>query len=454
MAHHRTREGSGRGQIVNDFAARYKARTGHAPFEGSRDPDPGTKRFPGHGPRPPGSPEPDLFEDVRDTPASEPIGADPEAEIIPEETDTLSPYYQGPVDTQASFGYASDGSLAIDAGEKTTGGTQTMDTRKPLFTFRRAEKKQGKLRVALMGPSGSGKTLSSLLIAQGIGAKIFVIDTENYSASDYADRATFEVACIEPPYTVAKYLAAMEQAEEEGADVIIVDSLSHAWAGDGGLLEQKDILDQTTGGKAFQNWAKISPLHARLVSKILQNQRHLICTLRAKSKHAMVTKPDGGTKVEKLGLDPVFREGIEYEFTVAFEMLMTHHATTSKDRTSMFDGEMSIPTIEMGQRLLAWRMEGKERYEGDTAIVSAAPKDEAATSVTPGGPGNGKIETKTADDRPTDAEYDTLRTIGQNSDPKKAIGVLAREAGFKMPITGTEARKIIDKAAGVEASAQ
>jgi hypothetical protein len=446
---------------VTSFADRYKARTGHAPFEATTDPEPGTKRLPGHGPKPSGSAEPDLFEDLRDPPAAEtkapdpePIGVIPETEILEPETDLLSPYYQGPVDSKASFGYAEVGLLAIDAGEKHTGGTQTMDTRKPLFTFRRAEKKQGKLRVAFMGPSGSGKTLSALLVAQGIGKKIFVIDTENYSASDYADRVTFEVACIEPPYTVAKYLAAMEQAEEEGADVIIVDSLSHAWAGDGGLLEQKDILDANNPGKSFQNWAKISPIHARLVSKILQNQRHLICTVRAESKYTLEQQEGGGTKVKKLGLEPIFRKGIEFEFTIAFHIHMSHHAEIAKDRTSLYDGQLVIPTIEMGQRLLAWRMDGKERFDGDMAIVQATPSDEAAASVTPGGPGNGRAESKPAEDRPTDAEYDTLRTIGQNLDPKKAIGVLAREAGFKMPITGKEARTIIDKYAGVEASAQ
>jgi hypothetical protein len=454
------------------FAEKYAERTGHLPFAGTKEPRPDVDRFPGSGPRPPAPrrpiPEPrGIPEGVRDPsgPQTEADSVDvpdppapppaPDPEEIPEETDPLSPYYKGAVDIDGRFGYPETGSPAIHAGEKQTGGTQTMVQQAPkkLFTFKRAEKRQGKLRVAFTGPSGSGKTLSALLIAQGMGKRIFVIDTENYSASDYADRAEFDVAVITPPYTVAKYLAAMEQAEEEGADVIIVDSLSHAWAGDGGLLEQKDILDAAGGGKAFQNWAKISPLHARLVSKILQNQRHLICTLRAKAKHQIVEKPGGGTKVEKLGLDPVFREGIEYEFTVAFDLLMSHHAQTSKDRTSLFDGQLVIPTLEMGAKLLAWRMEGREAVDGDVPVVQAPEESDAAPATRAPSPGNGKTETKTADDRPSDGEYDTLRTIGQNLNPKKGIGALAREAGFSMPITGKQARQIIDKYAGTEAGA-
>lgn len=445
------------------FADDYAKRTGHELFAGAADPKPGSDQFPGPGPRPPGRTPPPrpIPEGVRDPsgpqeedsgPAGEPDfvcrrpAAPPiEPDLLPPETDKLSPYHDGPVDTDGEFGYADNGSSAINAdGNTQRGGTQIMQ-QAPAFQFRRAEKRQGKLRLAFMGPSGSGKTLSALLLASGIGKKIALIDTENFSAADYADRIDFDLAVITPPYTVQKYLAAIEAAELGGYDVIIVDSLTHAWAGDGGLLEQKDIMD-AAGGNAFKNWAKISPLHGRLVSKILQNKQHLIVTVRSKTKYAMEEKTGGGTRVAKLGIDPVFRDGIEYEFTVAFDMLMSHHAQASKDRTSLFDQQSFIPTAETGKKLLAWRMEGADPAHSEVAIVQAPEVAEPATAAP--APGNGAPATAAAPDRPSESDYDTLRTIGQGMDPKKSIGTLAREAGFKMPITGTQAKEIILKYTG------
>lgn len=473
------------------FADDYAKRTGHELFAGAADPKPGSDQFPGPGPRPPGRTPPPrpIPEGVRDPsgPQEEPepvrpapppppppggrsaieerilndgIDSDLEAErsgygvglepeLLPPDTDKLSPYHDGPVDIDGEFGYADSGSSAINAdGNTQRGGTQTMQ-QAPAFQFKRAEKRQGKLRLAFMGPSGSGKTLSALLLASGIGKKIALIDTENFSAADYADRIDFDLAVITPPYTVQKYLSAIEAAELGGYDVIIVDSLTHAWAGDGGLLEQKDIMD-AAGGNAFKNWAKISPLHGRLVSKILQNKQHLIVTVRSKTKYAMEEKTGGGTRVAKLGIDPVFRDGIEYEFTVAFDMLMSHHAQASKDRTSLFDQQSFIPTAETGKKLLAWRMEGADPAHSEVAIVQAPDAAEPATAAP--APGNGAPATAAAPDRPSESDYDTLRTIGQGMDPKKSIGTLAREAGFKMPITGTQAQQIILKYTGAPAT--
>src|SRR5512139_2870939 len=103
------------------------------------------------------------------------------------------------------------------------------------MTFKKAERTQATLKIALTGPSGSGKTFSGLIIAAAIGKKIAVVDSENKSASLYADMdkgalagIAFDVLDIEPPYTVAKYVAAIEAAEKAGYDVLLVDSISHA----------------------------------------------------------------------------------------------------------------------------------------------------------------------------------------------------------------------------------
>src|SRR5574343_526040 len=109
--------------------------------------------------------------------------------------------------------------------------------------FKKAERKQVKLKLGISGPSGSGKTFSALLVAKGLlknkpNAKIALIDTENKSASLYADTKnmpSFDTLEIEPPYTVDKYIDAMEAAIKEKYDLLIIDSVSHVWSGEGGL---------------------------------------------------------------------------------------------------------------------------------------------------------------------------------------------------------------------------
>ena len=122
--------------------------------------------------------------------------------------------------------------------------------------FKKAERKQSKLRLGLNGPSGSGKTYSALLIAKGLGSKIAVADTEKGSASLYSDLFQFDTLEISPPFTPEKYIQAIEAAEKEKYDVLIIDSFSHAWMGEGGVLEQKALLDQNPKSNQFANWKK------------------------------------------------------------------------------------------------------------------------------------------------------------------------------------------------------
>src|SRR5690606_31598618 len=112
--------------------------------------------------------------------------------------------------------------------------------------FKKAERKQARLRLALAGPSGSGKTYSALQMAKGLGSKIAVIDTEHGSASLYADAAEFDVMELHAPYSPERYVEAIQAAEAAGYDVLIIDSYSHEWTGPGGCLE---INDETAKSK-------------------------------------------------------------------------------------------------------------------------------------------------------------------------------------------------------------
>lgn len=224
------------------------------------------------------------------------------------------------------------------------------------ITFRKAERKQAKLRLALAGPAGSGKTYSALLIAFGLGGKIAVIDTERSSAELYSHLGDYDVCCLEPPFTPQKYIDAIRAAESAGYDVIIIDSLSHAWAGPGGVLEIHDAV-AAKEKNSWAAWRHVTPLHNELVDTILQSKCHIIATMRSKTEYVQVQ--DGGkARVQKVGMAPVQRDGMEYEFTVFLDLDLTHTAVATKDRTSMFDGITFRPNKETGKKLLEWLKSG------------------------------------------------------------------------------------------------
>src|SRR5690606_34635021 len=104
--------------------------------------------------------------------------------------------------------------------------------------FKKATKSQAKLRMAITGPSGSGKTYTALSVGTPLG-RIAVIDTERGSASKYADLFDFDVLEL-TEYNPRNYIEAIRAACAGGYDVLIIDSLSHAWSGQGGVLELVD----------------------------------------------------------------------------------------------------------------------------------------------------------------------------------------------------------------------
>ena len=224
--------------------------------------------------------------------------------------------------------------------------------------IRKAQRMKAKLRLGIAAPSGAGKTYSALLMAFGLGGKIGLIDTEHGSGDLYAHLGDYSVIGIEAPYTVAKYTDAIKAFEEAGYDTIIIDSLSHAWAGDGGLLDkQGKIADR--GTNSFAAWRTITPEHNALVDAMLRSPCHIIATMRAKQDYVLEVNDKGKQTPKKVGLAPVQREGMEYEFTVMLDVDMQHVASASKDRTSLFDGRYFKISQDTGKELLAWLETGE-----------------------------------------------------------------------------------------------
>lgn len=222
--------------------------------------------------------------------------------------------------------------------------------------FTKATRKKAKLRLALSGPSGSGKTYSALLLAKGIGARTAVIDTERDSASLYSDIMEFDSLNLSAPYSPERYIQAIRAAEQAGYETLVIDSLSHEWSGVGGCLELVDeIAKAKFRGNSWSAWNEVTPRHRALLDAILQSPMHIIATTRAKTETAQ-TEENGRKKVVKLGMKAEQRDGLEYEFTIALDLVHDgNYATASKDRTGLFSRRDPQPVTEdTGRELLTW----------------------------------------------------------------------------------------------------
>ena len=213
-----------------------------------------------------------------------------------------------------------------------------------------AQRKRAKIKMGLQGPSGSGKTMSSLLIAFGLCGdwnKIAVVDTENNSSNLYAHLGTYNVLSLSAPFTPEKYIQAMELSENAGVEVIILDSVTHEW---------ENLLDfhSSLTGNSFTNWSKITPRHNDFVQKILQIPCHFISTIRTKQDYVL-TEVKGKITPEKVGLKSIQRDGLDYEFTLVFDLDIKNFASASKDRTGLFFGKpQQVITVAVGQQIAAW----------------------------------------------------------------------------------------------------
>lgn len=216
--------------------------------------------------------------------------------------------------------------------------------------FKKAQKQAAKIKMSLHGAAGSGKTYSSLQLAFSLGKKVAVIDTENNSASLYADRfGEYDVLNMLPPYSPERFIEAIDYAEKNGYEVLIIDSFSSEWDGEGGCLDLQNKL----GGK-YQDWSKVTPRHDKLIDKILRANLHIICCMRAKTSYSMTQESGNRAKVDKLGLAPIQRDNVEYNFTICFALNSNNMVEVVKDRTGLFIGKNFIIDGSIGNTILGW----------------------------------------------------------------------------------------------------
>ncbi len=230
--------------------------------------------------------------------------------------------------------------------------------------FQRATKRNVRARIAFDGPSGSGKTWTSLEWATILGTKIAVVDTERASASLYADRFNFDVMELGPPFHPDRLVAAIRDAEGAAYDVLIIDSLSHFWEGEGGVLDIADAAGSRAGGNSWAGWKTATPALRHLVDVILASDLHVLATMRSKQEWVLEeTENKQGRRVQtpkRVGMAPVMRNGMEYEFTIVGDLDLEHRLTISKSRCDALSDLVVQPgrAAEAAETFLKWTQAG------------------------------------------------------------------------------------------------
>ncbi len=225
--------------------------------------------------------------------------------------------------------------------------------------FQKAVKTEAKLRLAFTGPAGSGKTYSALAVATALvpGGRVAVLDTEHGSAAKYADIFDFDTVAMEPPFHPDRYAEVIAAAAKAGYDVLILDSMSHAWTGQGGMLDVvNDIARARYQGNTFAAWKDGTPIQNRLIEAILNAPIHVIATMRSKTEYAL-TKDEktGKTKPEKIGTAPVQRDGFEYEYDVIIDLGIDNAGVVNKTRCPALTGKViNKPGAELAAVLRDW----------------------------------------------------------------------------------------------------
>lgn len=236
------------------------------------------------------------------------------------------------------------------------------------FELKPAKKEAIPPLIGLWGKSGSGKTYSALLLARGLvgpQGKIAFIDTENQRAKFYAEIVSpWEHLDLQPPYTPEKYSAAFEFCEKQGAKVIVVDSMSHVWEGEGGVLDQADNAKTAKGGEMYglAKWKAPKIAHKRMANNLWRSPIPVIFCLRAADKSKQVGKGND-MQIIDLGTQPIAEKNFVFEMTVGLHLTKdgTYDLETSKTIPAALrdvipqDGRI---TTAMGSKIAEWAGSG------------------------------------------------------------------------------------------------
>ncbi len=250
------------------------------------------------------------------------------------------------------------------------------------FQVQKAVREKIYTKVALMSPSGGGKTYSALRLAKGMAqeierengkkAKILMANTEHARGRYYANEFDYDIIDLDPPYNPELFVDAINFAVEQGYDILIMDSTSPEWDGQGGCLE----LQQKAGG-TWNSWKSVTPRHDAFINALASSPIHIIATMRGKDQYEMEQDNNGKKSVKKLGVGAKQRDGFEYEFTCTFLLdLKSHAADPQKDNTHIFENSASsMLSEEHGVKIIKWANSSDIEPQRNIAQNAVVKKD-------------------------------------------------------------------------------
>ena len=258
------------------------------------------------------------------------------------------------------------------------------------FTFRLAIREEVGLLIGLIGPSGGGKTYTAMRLAKGIcGDKPFaVIDTEAGRARHYAELFKFDHGDLKPPFRPSSYADAIKAADEAGYKAVIVDSFSHEWAGEGGILDwQEEELNRMAGDDwkkreacKMAAWIKPKMAHKQMVQKLLQVRANIIICFRAEEKVKMERDQNGKVQIVPMGWQPICSKELPYELTVSFLLTpdkpgFPQPIKLQEQHKKLFPLDRQI-NEESGKLISEWATGGKAKEENHPKPDPKDPKPE------------------------------------------------------------------------------
>lgn len=195
--------------------------------------------------------------------------------------------------------------------------TKNMSTDTQTLNIRPVSRDSAKLVIGLAGTSGSGKTYSALQLAYGLAgkdaSKVGLLDTENRRGSLYSHLfdKPFLIGDLTAPFSPERYRKALAEFSATGIEVVVVDSMSHEWEGEGGCDEiaQASLLK----GKKMADWITAKREHHRFMRFLLAMPCHVIPCFRAREKASFKTNPP-----TSIGIQPICEKNVMFECTVSF----------------------------------------------------------------------------------------------------------------------------------------
>ncbi|WP_067844519.1 ATP-binding protein [Nocardia lijiangensis] len=230
--------------------------------------------------------------------------------------------------------------------------------------FKPAVRRKSKARMALAGPSGSGKTYTALALAsewaQREGGVVGMVDTEHGSASKYQGLNGWQWQKVEPDrFSPASLVEILGVAAGHGFSTLIIDSWSHYWMGQDGMLEQVDR--RKAGNNSFSGWKEVNPDERRMVEAMLTFPGHLIVTMRTKTEYVVDEDGKGRSVPRKVGTRPVQREGLEFEFDIVADLDLSNNLHISKTRLPFLTNQViAQPGAELASQIADWLDGGEE----------------------------------------------------------------------------------------------